>query len=37
MDPLVAAALALLALGVAGSVLPLLPSGALSLAGLLVY
>jgi len=37
MDLLVAAAFALLALGVAGSVLPLLPSGALSLAGLLVY
>jgi len=37
MDLVVAAALALLVLGVAGSVLPLLPSGALSLAGLLVY
>lgn len=37
MDLLLAAALALLVLGVAGSVLPLLPSGALSLAGLLVY
>jgi uncharacterized protein YqgC (DUF456 family) len=37
MDLLVAAAFALLALGVAGSVLPLLPSGALSLAGLLAY
>ena len=37
MDLLVVAALALLVLGVAGSVLPLLPSGALSLAGLLVY
>jgi|AntDeeMinimDraft_5_1070356.scaffolds.fasta_scaffold21651_2 hypothetical protein len=37
MDLLVAVALALLVLGVAGSVLPLLPSGALSLAGLFVY
>src|SRR6056297_2340229 len=37
MDLLVAAAFALLVLGVAGSVLPLLPSGALSLAGVLVY
>ncbi|SEW30954.1 DUF456 domain-containing protein [Halobacterium jilantaiense] len=37
MDLLVAAALALLVLGVAGSVLPLLPSGALSFVGLLVY
>lgn len=37
MELLVAVALALLVLGVAGSVLPLLPSGALSLAGVLVY
>ena len=37
MDVFVLVALALLVLGVAGSVLPLLPSGALSLAGLLVY
>jgi len=37
MDLLVVVALALLALGVAGSVLPLLPSGGLSLAGLLAY
>jgi len=37
MDVLVVAAFALLALGVVGSVVPLLPSGALSLAGVLVY
>ena len=37
MDLLVAVAFALLVLGVFGSVLPLLPSGALSLAGVLVY
>lgn len=37
MDALVVVAFALLALGVAGSVLPLLPSGALSLVGVLVY
>ncbi|MDH5019881.1 DUF456 domain-containing protein [Halobacterium rubrum] len=37
MEPFVAAALVLLAVGVAGSVLPLLPSGLLSLAGLLLY
>jgi len=37
MDFLVAAAFALLVLGVFGSVLPLLPSGALSLVGLLGY
>lgn len=37
MDALVVVAFALLALGVVGSVLPLLPSGALSLAGVLVY
>jgi len=37
MDLLVLVALALLVLGVAVSVLPLLPSGALSLAGVLVY
>ncbi|WP_232702284.1 DUF456 domain-containing protein [Halobacterium wangiae] len=37
MDVLVALAFVMLALGVAGSLLPLLPSGALSLAGVLVY
>jgi len=37
MDPLVLVAFALLAAGVAGSVLPLLPSGLLSLAGVLLY
>jgi uncharacterized protein YqgC (DUF456 family) len=37
MDLLVVVALALLVLGVAGSVLPLLPSGLLSLAGVLLY
>ncbi|WP_336037874.1 DUF456 family protein [Halobacterium yunchengense] len=37
MDLLVAAAFALLAGGVAGSVLPLLPSGLLSLGGVLLY
>lgn len=37
MDILVALAFVLLALGVAGSVLPLLPSGALSLGGVVVY
>lgn len=37
MELLVAVALALLVSGVGGSVLPMLPSGALSLAGLLVY
>ncbi|MFC3476835.1 DUF456 domain-containing protein [Halobacterium litoreum] len=37
MDVLVVAAFALLVLGVAGSLLPLVPSGALSLAGVLVY
>jgi uncharacterized protein YqgC (DUF456 family) len=37
MDVLVLVAFALLALGVAGSVLPLLPSGLLSLVGVLVY
>ena len=37
MDVLVALAFVLLALGVAGSVLPLLPSGALSFVGVLVY
>jgi len=37
MNPLVLVAFALLAAGVAGSVLPLLPSGLLSLAGVLLY
>lgn len=37
MDVLVVVAFALLALGVAGAVLPMLPSGLLSLAGVLVY
>ncbi|MGB9965235.1 DUF456 domain-containing protein [Halobacterium hubeiense] len=37
MDPLVMVAFALLVGGVAGSVLPLLPSGLLSLAGVLAY
>ncbi|MFB6071681.1 MAG: DUF456 domain-containing protein [Halobacterium sp.] len=37
MDPFVAAAFAALALGVAGSVLPMLPSGLLSLAGVVTY
>ncbi|AHG04194.1 hypothetical protein HALDL1_11745 [Halobacterium sp. DL1] len=37
MEVLVALAFVLLALGVVGSVLPLLPSGLLSLAGVLVY
>jgi uncharacterized protein YqgC (DUF456 family) len=37
MDALVVVAFALLALGVVGSALPLLPSGALSLAGVVVY
>ncbi|MFB6093144.1 MAG: DUF456 family protein [Haloquadratum sp.] len=37
MEPLVWVALALVALGVVGAVLPLLPGGLLSVAGVLVY